>query len=719
MLSTVLAVLASVPVAAERGQSIAGVQKVITMLTDMQGKAKQEKKGEEVAFAKFTTWCTQESANLKSDIKKNGEEIELLGAEITKLTSDTKELSDAIAGLQKDVSTYTADKKAADAQRAKDNAAFLEEQQDFSESVDALERAIAMLKKQDYDRPAAAAALLQVSDRPQLPAKVRSIVTTFMSMLDSDSPLSGMDYSAPEANAYEFQSTGIVELLKKLMDEFREKLATTQKEEMNSKHAYNMIVEDLTDSIENANKDIEEKTAEKERKIEKTAQDKKQLAATIAVKTDNEKTLSDMTQECTEKNMSFAEKQQLRKEEIEAIGKAVEILSSDEVSGNAEKYLELAQTKKGKALLQMLGTSAADAEASSPRRRVRDFLEKAGSRLHSKSIALLAQKIATGPFDKVKKIIDALITRLLEEAEQDANHEGFCDKEIGESKVTRNKLSEDIDALNAAVEDGKSTILALTESTATLTKEVDDLNKAVGEATDLRKEDKANNELTISDAKAAQTAVAAATAVLKDFYEKAATATGFLQVASAKAPPSPRAWGLKTGVKMGTDEWNALANPNFEGTIDKGHKEAMQTFGETEKGQQDEAQYGVLALLELIMSDFASLEADTSAAEAASQEAYERFMVESKKSKATKDRKIEMNNADKAAAELKMQEDIKELKATQDELLAADRYHAKLVPQCIDQGMSWEERVAARQAEVDSLKEALKILSNPDIETSA
>merc|ERR1712066_1172696 len=148
---------------------------------------------------------------------------------------------------------------------------------------------------------------------------------------------------------------------------------------------------------------------------------------------------------------------------------------------------------------------------------------------------------------------------------------------------------------------------------------------------------------------------------------KALTATALLQ----QTVPSPRQWGLKTGVKMGTDEWDALANPNFKGQIDKGHKEDMQTFGETEKGQQDEAQYGVLGLLEVIASDFATLEANTHAAEAAAAEAYERFMVDSERSKATKTRKIEMNDADRAATEAKVQEETVDLKATQDQLLAA------------------------------------------------
>merc|ERR1719277_914821 len=212
--------------------------------------------------------------------------------------------------------------------------------------------------------------------------------------------------------------------------------------------------------------------------------------------------------------------------------------------------------------------------------------------------------------------------------------------------------------------------------------------------------------------KNAQKAVVAATAVLKEFYAKASTATAFVQL---KSVSSPRQWGLKQGVKMGSEEWNALANPNFEGTVDKGHKEGMQTFGEVEAGKQDEAQYGVLGLLEIIMSDFANLEADTSAAEAASAEAYERFMVESKKNKAVKTKSIDMNTADKAAAESKLTTDTADLKSTQDELLAAERYYDKLVPQCIDQGMTFEERTAARAAEIASLKEALKILESPDV----
>merc|ERR1740130_1179831 len=112
------------------------------------------------------------------------------------------------------------------------------------------------------------------------------MVAAFLGMMGSDfmKSMGPEDYEAPEANAYENQSGGIVSMLKRLKDEFRGKLGECQKEEMNSKHAYDMIVTDLVDSIVNSNASIEEKTITKARKQEKAASDKKSLASTIQSK---------------------------------------------------------------------------------------------------------------------------------------------------------------------------------------------------------------------------------------------------------------------------------------------------------------------------------------------------------------------------------------------------------------------------------------------------
>jgi len=683
---------------AEQDNTVNAVAKIIQMLTDMSTKCKQEMNDEQVAFATFQSFCANGKPKLKKQIAKGGETIETLNAEIGKLGSDVSTLGEEIGVLQSDVTKFEADKKAAEAQRVKDHAAFVEESTDYAESVDALDRAILVMQEKNQNVPGSALLQVTVQDK-RLPAKAKSLISAFLGFDDSNSD----SFDPPEANAYEAQSGGIIEMLKKLKDEFREKLGQCQKEEANSNHAFNMVKQDLVDSIDNANKDTEEKTADKEAKKEAIAENKKDLASTIQVKAEDENLLKNLDVECEEKMLSFQEKQKLRADEIEAIGKATEILSGDDVSGNAAEHLGLAQT--GSSFVQFMSRS----NNEGIHRKIREFLLSESQRLHSKNLNLLAEKLAADPFAKVKKLIHDMITKLLEEANADAEKEGWCDTEMGKSKVTRNKLSEEIDGLDAAIEDGKATIMKLTQEVADLTKEIEDLDAEMSEATELRTNEKAKNKHTIMDAKAAQRAVGQATAVLKDFYAKAAKATALIQ--TSKKDPAI--------IHMGTEEWQALANPNFDGTIDKGHKDGMQTFGEAYTGNQDAAG-GVMALLEVAMSDFANLEADTKASEAESEKTYNDYMTEAKRSKSVKARKIEMDNSDKADSNTKMQEDIAELKSTQDELIAADKYHEKLVPQCVDQGMTWEEVQAARQEEIASLKQALETLeSQGNVDTSA
>jgi len=493
------------------------------------------------------------------------------------------------------------------------------------------------------------------------------------------------------------------------------------------------------DLIENGKDDIATKTKLKAEKEEKAASLKAELQSTIKTLEENKKMLADLQAECSEKGLSFEEKQRLRAEEIEAIEKAIEILSSDDVSGNAEKHLSLVQHKASPALIQISrNANQVDSKAAGIRRRLREFLSSEGRRLKSHALGLLAEQVDAAvldgklaqddkddPFAKVKKMIWEMIQRMEKEANTDASREGFCDTEIGKSKVTRNKLNEDIDGLTADVENGKATIAMLADEIAKLSKEVDDLQAAMAEATKLRQDEKAKNEATIADAQAGQTAVAAATSVLKEFYERAALATALVQGGPSKSASLVQ--GQAAGIKMDSEEWKALANPNYAGsveTFDEGsggvalagkvdteHKAGMQTFGATYKGKQDEAG-GVLALLEVIASDFANLEADTTAAETVSQKAYEEFMADAEKNTAVKTQNIEMDTADKASAEAKLASDTKDLKATQDELLAADRYYEKLKPQCIETGVTFKERTAQREAEIASLREALQILSS-------
>jgi len=436
-----------------------------------------------------------------------------------------------------------------------------------------------------------------------------------------------------------------------------------------------MIVQDLTDSIENNKRDVGEKSVQKENKAESLARSKKELNQVTASKKEDETTLKDLKSECFEKKLSYDDKQQLRSEEIEAVQKAIEILSDPEAMSGV-KHLNLVQQGSSFAQFLNAGATASGTVNEGIRLKMKEFLEKRAKKLHSKNLELLAEKLVADPFVKVKQMIESMITRLLGEANEDASHEGFCDKEMGASKITRNKLTGDIDQLTAAVDDGSAQIIRLKQEGSKLTAEVADLDASMIEATKLRNKEKATNADTVADAVQAMGAVQAATAVLKDFYKAASVATALVQ-----------------------------AKPK--------HEKGMQTFGDSFTGAQEEAG-GVMALLEVISADFSTVKADTLAAEAAAAKSYADFTTEAKLNKATKSKAIDMDESDKIAAESKLQSDTNDLKSTQDQLLAANRYHDTLVPQCVDKGQTFNERTGSRAAEIQSLKEALSILSGQE-----
>merc|ERR1719327_2630043 len=158
----------------------------------------------------------------------------------------------------------------------------------------------------------------------------------------------------------------------------------------------------------------------------------------------------------------------------------------------------------------------------------------------------------------------------------------------------------------------------------------------------------------IADAKAAQTAVAQALTVLKEFYAKAAEATALLQ---QEPPPMPE---------------------------------------EPYKGMGGEAG-GVVGMLE--------------ANEIGAEAEYEEFMHDSEMDKTAKNKDVEHKTTKKQDDEEALTTAKDDLESAKKELMAAMKYFDKLKPSCVDSGVSYEERVKQRKEEIESLQEALKILS--------
>lgn len=287
---------------------------------------------------------------------------------------------------------------------------------------------------------------------------------------------------------------------------------------------------------------------------------------------------------------------------------------------------------------------------------------------------MLAERAAADPFEKVRQMIKDLIMQLMEEANQEITHKGWCDTELSTNQQTRKELGESVETLHTEIDELTSSIALLTQEIAAASKMVSEIDAATLKASAMRAEEKENNAVTIKDAQEGQVAAAEARLVLKEFYAKAGQATALVQ----EQPVAPEI---------------------FDGAY---------------QGMQGEGG-GVVNMLEVIESDFAKLEFETETSEATALQEYKDFMNDSAVSKAQKLKDIDYKTAKSGEQQNSLTTKKEDVEGLQKELTAAIAYFDKLKPSCIDSGVSYEDRVQRRQEEIESLQTALKILNDADV----
>merc|ERR1719420_852080 len=246
--------------------------------------------------------------------------------------------------------------------------------------------------------------------------------TQVMSVLDQIDPAKALLQEAeeegvvqpnPQAYAYEGSSGGIIDLVEKLGDKFTEEKRALEKAEFNAKSAYAVMQKDLNGQIATATMEKGMKTTTKGKTLEAEAAAKGDKADTEASLAEDEKFQADLDSECKSKSFDYEQRQIVREGEIEAIDKAIGIMSGEDVAG-ANAYT---MVQKATSLAQL---------RSATRNPVQDavaaFLQQQADKTGSKLLALIANKANSDPFVKVKKMIREMITKLMEEANAEAEH---------------------------------------------------------------------------------------------------------------------------------------------------------------------------------------------------------------------------------------------------------------------------------------------------------
>lgn len=640
---------------AVRASAITPVQQVIEMLSNMQRKGESSLAVEKQVMAEYTKWTNDRVTELGFEIKTAESDIEKLMASIGKSDSTVNSLNVDITKLDGEVAQLEADKKAATKQRGTENAEYLKAQQDYSESVDALANAIAVLKSQNYDRPQAEMLLQKMAAKT--PGMRRALAAFLEERADG----------APAVAAYEFQSGGVIAVLEKLHKEFKEGLRDVENGEANAAHAYDLEMLHISNTLDVLNKDRTEKAELKGSELAASSTAKGQLSETKVDLASDKKLLADTKSTYEVKKRTFDQNQVIRQQELEAIGKAIEIVSNPTVADSYSKHVNMVQTS-AKPIAPHVAFFQETSQKASVRAAARDnavkFLRSKARAISSKVLATAAADIAENPFAKVVDMIKTLLAKLQEEAISEADHKKWCDDELKSNKLRRNKATTSVERLSAEVQEFGAQIQGMADELKTLAEEQASLATAMTEATAARLKEKAKNEATVKDAVAAQEALKQALAILHEFYAGQASL-----VQEKKQVPEMEAY----------------------------------------KGMQD-SKKGVVGMLEVIESDFARLETETRANEAQAASDYKDFSGDSAAAKKAKHEREVKLKLDKDQAEFEQQQKKDDLAASDKELSAANTYYDNLKEPCVVVHVSYEDRVARRKEEIAALKEAYQIL---------
>jgi predicted nucleic acid-binding Zn-ribbon protein len=622
------------------------VQKVLQMMSEMVAKGQKAKADEAKIMAGYDEWVDDENTRLNQNIKFAADEIDKLTAFITKTDDDVKKLGQEIKELDDLIAQKESELAEATKIREEENAEYVTASTDLGESVDALGRAIDELKTQEGSTPQAAMMLLQrmAVSTPGMPA--------VLAALQDGSQASGS--GAPEVAAYESQSGGIIEMMEGLLDKFEKQLAEVESRETSAERNFDLNKVQLTDMISHSQSNRDEKAATKADLSAKSAEAKGDLERTKVSKAADEKTLAEMLSVHEQKTEMFKGNQEVRTMELEALNKAIEIISSPSVADSYAGHVNLAQKPS---FLQTQSTS----ERVLLKQRAAELLKKRARALSSRILAVAASEMSANPFAKVVDMIKSLLAKLKEEAAAEADHKAWCDKELTDNKHKRNQKTADSEKYQAQIEDLTAQIDSMAQKIATLATEQEELTSAMAEATKERVAEKQENEATIADAKAGSEAVKSALVVLRNFYST--------QASFAQQVPEMKAYGGMSS-----------------------------------------ASGGVVGMLEVIVSDFVRLEAETKAAETQAAAEYDVFMRDAKADKEAKHKEQFKTRLEKDQKEFDQDNANKLLDGVNEELSKANLYYEELKPECVEVQVSYEDRVAARKAEIAALKDAYAIL---------
>jgi len=685
---------------------MSAVGKVLKMLTDVQDKVAAEGEAEAKTYDEFACFCKTTIDEKGAAIKSGEDDKATLEAAIETGANQRDTLDDSIEDLVKlleDDAKAVAEEKEL---RAKQLAAYKAESADVEAGLVALAGAIKELKASK--RPV----LLQLQGVANT-VRTAALIADSLGLVSGKStgPLAAFLQEDPQVpfEDYKFKSNDIISMLEELEKSFKQTKISLDEVETKSVHDSTLLLQNLAAKIKDQNADLEADKGKKADTIAKLNSDSEQLSTTAAQLLDDKQYLDKLAEMCTDKKKTWDQRFRARSDELHTLTEVIGIVSGEvsdktraatvrfgQVGMSLRRARAIAVNKNDMEAVEAAAEAAEDGQPASllqqlsvkshnptdgARDRVISMLRSKSQQLKSESLAALVTQLSAvqgeDPFAKIKVLIQELIERLLQEAANEANQKGWCDKATSAATQKRDYAAEEVMNLNAEMAQLEALLDKLEGELKVLATEIDELTASRKEAEELRAKESDQNNFTVTEATAGLKAINLAMETLDKWYKtNAKNVVSMSQQSQSPEDDAPDA---------GFDNFEAYTGAQGENT-------------------------GIIGMMEVIASDFSRTITETEKQEAAAEEEHLAFMTETGKSlgEKTSIETQKTSEKDSAVEDLSTADD--KLTSNNDILLTSIKELLELKAACVDTGMSYDERVANREDEIESLKKALCIL---------
>jgi hypothetical protein len=706
---------------------VSPIQKVIQLMTQLQGQVINEGELAHQSFKTYSEWCEKTSREKQFEISEGKDSKDEVEALLDKSETDASEAEERVEALSGSLASAEQDVKAVTLLRAKAKDDFEKMDRELTSTVSTLSRAQMVLKKElEKAGLKASGTFLQQPTRGMqiFAAAVGELVTTAQGVsaeskerlasllqlqtgssatsqsnsgseegeddeqkesedasddadLDSEdeSEDGAQPYGKPKEAVYKAKSGGIIETLEQMSEEAEQAQADLRKKELHEKHNAEMLKARLEDRIATQSKELEEQKKELAESKEKMATAKGKLDKLAKDLAEDQKYLKKLQQGCMERASEFEMEMATRKDELAALAaakKTVQAITLTQVPS------PVAEDDSATSFLQVDSATEVEAALRSTGAAVATKLKQMAADERSVALAQLSSRVgralqrvrgshAADPFEKVKGLIQNMIRKLEKQQANEAAQKKFCDSQMAMTKASKKDREGSLEALTTRIEENVAEIAKLNQQKQTLLGEIGDIEKSQGEMDKMRKDEHASYEKVTQEMNDGLQAVQTALKVLREFYSQD-DKSSFIQ-----------------------DMGGAMQASAYQGA-----------GGGT----------AIISLLEVCESDFSKSLAEAQSEEDAAVDEYEKLTQENKVERAAKDKSVTSIVSAVASLEKRNSEFSGDRTSTQQELDAINEYLEKLTKQCVAQPVSHSERHARREREIKGLEEALNMLDS-------